>query len=112
MVDGISLEGEFDIGGNSLMANEILLKPDAHATRRDSNAFGDENIVGGTKLRRCPSPCVAVGLRKAFKAIVCVEVETWHGGMKGGWMISVVYGYNIHLIGGQFYVHYVYLVKI
>ena len=85
MVDGIPHEGELDIGGNSLMSNKILFKPDAHAARCDSDAFGDENIVGGAELRRSPPPCVAVGLRKAFEAVVCVEVETRHELIKGNW---------------------------
>ena len=83
MVDGIPHEGELDIGGNSLMANEILFKPDAHAACCDGDAFGDEDIIGGAKLRGSPPPCVAVGLRKAFEAVVGIEVETWHGLSKG-----------------------------
>ena len=85
MVDSIPHEGELDIGGNSLMPNEILFKPDAHAACRDCDAFRDENIVGGAKLRRSPPPCVAVSLRKAFEAVVCVEVETRHELIKGDW---------------------------
>ncbi len=80
MVDGIPHEGELDISGNSLMANEILFKPDTHAACCDGDAFGNEDIVGGAKLRRCPSPCIAVGLCKAFEVVVGVEVETRHGG--------------------------------
>ena len=85
MVDSIPHEGELDISGNTLMANEILFKPDTHAACCDGDAFGDKNIVGGAELRGSPSPCVAVGLRKAFEAVVCVEVETRHELIKGDW---------------------------
>ena len=83
MVDGIPNEGELDIGGNPLMANEILFKPDAHAARCDGDAFGDEYVIWNTELSWFVLPSVAVRLCEAFEAVVGIEVETWHGLSKG-----------------------------
>ena len=65
------------------MADEILFKPDTHAARCDSDVFWNENVIWNTELSRLVLPCIAIRLCEAFKAVMGVEVETWHGLFKG-----------------------------
>ena len=82
-VDGVADEGKLDVGGDTAMADEILFEPDAHAAGGDSDAFRNENVIRNTELSGAVLPCVAVRMCKAFKAVVGIEVETWHGLFKG-----------------------------
>ena len=82
-VDGVADEGEFDVGGDTAMTDEILFEPDAHAAGGDSDAFRNENVICNTELSWFVLPCVAVRLGEAFKAVMCVEVELRHEMTKG-----------------------------
>ena len=67
------------------MPDKILFEPDAHAARRDGDAFGDEYVICNTELSRFVLPGVAIRLGEAFKTVVGVEVEARHGGILIGW---------------------------
>ena len=84
-VDGVADERELDVGGDPAMAYEILFEPDAHAAGGDGDAFWNEDVICNTELSWFVLPSVAVRLCKAFKTVVGVEVETWHGWILIGW---------------------------
>ena len=79
VVDGVTNEREFDVGGDATMADEILFEPDSHAACGDSDAFRYEDVIQNTELSRLVLPSVTISLGKAFKAVMGVKIETRHG---------------------------------
>ena len=79
MVDRVPHEREFDVGGDAAMSDEILFEPDSHAACGDGDVFRDEDVIQNTELSWLVLPSVTIRLGKAFKTVVCIEVETRHG---------------------------------
>ena len=79
MINGVADEREFDVGGDAAMSDEILFEPDSHAACGDGDAFRDEDVIQNTELSGFVLPSVTIRLGKAFKTVVCIEVETRHG---------------------------------
>ena len=79
MVDRVSHERKFDVGGDAAVADDILFEPDTHAACGDSDVFRNEDVIRNTELSRLVLPNVAIRLGEAFKAVVGVEIEARHG---------------------------------
>ena len=88
MVDCVPHEREFDVGGDAAMSDEILFEPDSHAACGDGDAFWYEDVIQNTKLSRLVLPSVTIRLCKAFKTVMCVEIETRHRWMLIGWKFN------------------------